>query len=56
MFESLNVNPHECIFIDNNEDNLTIPQKQGVKTIFFNFKENDVSSLKLEMRDLGVEV
>ena len=56
VFESLHLKPHECIFIDNNKDNLTIPQKQGVKTIFFNFKDNDVSALESELRNLGVEV
>lgn len=51
-FQVLDVKPEECIFIDNTKANLVIPQKLGVKTIFYNCLENNVIGLKNELFSL----
>jgi HAD superfamily hydrolase (TIGR01549 family) len=48
-FDLAQCRAEECVFIDNNESNLTIPKKLGLKTIFFDDKKNDVESLIKEL-------
>jgi putative hydrolase of the HAD superfamily len=45
----------ECVFIDNNESNLTAPKKLGWNTIFYDDKKNDVHSLIEELDGFGVD-
>lgn len=48
--------PEECIFIDNDANNLTIPKKLGIKTIFYDHEKNNVEALTKELEKLGVIV
>jgi len=52
VFETLAVNPDECVFIDNKKENLIIPSNLGVKTIFFDHSKNDINKLKKELADI----
>ena len=52
--EELSVKPEESIFIDNHENNLIIPNKMGIKTIYFNDKENDMNKLINQIREYGI--
>ena len=60
LFESalnrLNVKPEECIFIDNNMNNLEVPRKIGFKTIFYNHKINDVKLLEKQLMKFGIAI
>lgn len=40
---------NECIFIDNQEKNLIIPNKLGMKTIYYDFDNNNINDLKKEL-------
>lgn len=51
---SIQCNPEECIFIDNQERNLTIPKQMGMKTYWHDDKKNDVSALKAKLEEWGV--
>jgi HAD superfamily hydrolase (TIGR01509 family) len=44
----------ECVFIDNNEDNLVAPKKLGWNTILYDHKQNDIGLLVKELTNLGV--
>jgi len=46
--------PEECVFIDNDPANLTIPKTLGIKTIFHDHEKNDIEVLKKELEKLGV--
>jgi putative hydrolase of the HAD superfamily len=46
IFRLLAVNPEDCVFIDNNKENLIIPQGLGVTAIFFDHGKNDVTGLR----------
>jgi len=41
----LGVFPHECVFIDNTESNLTVPSALGINTIYFDEEMNDLRGL-----------
>lgn len=56
IFQTLNLNPDECIFIDNNRDNLVIPNVLGLSTIFFDHNTNDIIGLKNKLAELGIEI
>lgn len=45
-FAALNVRPDECAFIDNTAANLAVPEKMGVKTIFFDDETRDMAALR----------
>lgn len=45
----LNVQPHECIFIDNSKKNLVVPAALGVATVFFDDQSRDIEQLKREL-------
>jgi len=56
IFDTLSVNPKECIFIDNSAENLVVPQNLGVTTIFFEDKKNDVHHLRKVLYGLGLDI
>lgn len=45
-FAALDVKAEECAFIDNTASNLTVPEKMGVKTIFFDDEIRDITALR----------
>ena len=46
--------PEECVFIDNNEDNLIAPRKLGWNTILHDHRKNDVDLVIGALKKLGV--
>ncbi len=46
----------EAIFIDNQEKNLEVPTRMGMKTYWYDDAKNDVSALRAALRDWEVEV
>ena len=46
----------ECVFIDNQESNLIIPNRLGMKTIFYNHKENNIKRLVTELKLLNIKI
>lgn len=51
-----NCSAEEALFIDNQEKNLEVPAKMGMKTFWHDDAKNDVSALLATLRDWGVEV
>jgi putative hydrolase of the HAD superfamily len=47
-----NVEPSECVFIDNSKNNLIIPDKLGLKTIFYDHDTKDVGTLGSDLNEL----
>jgi len=37
--QDFSIEPHQCIFIDNSKKNLVIPQRMGMKTLYYNHKK-----------------
>ena len=54
--KELSLNYDECVFIDNQENNLIVPKKVGMKTIFYNHKENDIKRLVSELKKLNIQI
>jgi HAD superfamily hydrolase (TIGR01509 family) len=54
--KSFGYKPEECIFIDNSEKNLEIPEQMGFRTIHFDEEKNDVNKLKEDLKKAGVEL
>jgi putative hydrolase of the HAD superfamily len=54
--EKLQAEPKESIFIDNQEQNLVIPQKIGIKTIFYNDKDRKIHDLRGKLSEYGVKI
>ena len=50
--KSLNVEPDECIFIDNSEKNLVVPQELGIHTILFDDENRDIETFKKRLNKL----
>lgn len=50
--KSLNVEPSECIFIDNSEKNLVVPQELGMHTILFDDENRDIEEFKNQLQKL----
>lgn len=48
--------PEECVFIDNQERNLTVPAGLGIKTYLFDPKQNDIPKLKSQLVEWGFQV
>jgi len=46
----------ECVFIDNQECNLIVPKRLGMKTIFYNHKENNIKRLISELKELSIQI
>jgi putative hydrolase of the HAD superfamily len=51
---ALDVKNEECVFIDNQEKNLIIPDKLGMKTVFYDHEKNDAIELKSKLAGFGV--
>ena len=49
--ESLSLDAGECVFIDNNRDNLVVPAEMGFHTIFFDDKLRDMSELTVALHE-----
>jgi len=56
VLRRLCANPHECIFIDNSEDNLIAPSAIGIKTIYFNDEKQDFNALFAALKGHGAAV
>ncbi|MCL2411190.1 MAG: HAD hydrolase-like protein [Treponema sp.] len=56
VLEKLNVKPEECIFIDNQENNLIIPDKLGFNTLYYDDETRDLCKLKNEIENLGISL
>ncbi len=50
------LDPHDAIFIDNTKENLVIPEKTGMQTIYFDGIKNDISKLRNELQTFGVRI
>jgi putative hydrolase of the HAD superfamily len=48
--------PEGCVFIDNQERNLTVPTELGFKTYLFDPQQNDIPKLKSQLVEWGVQV
>ena len=48
--------PEECVFIDNNQDNLVVPEELGMHVIHFDHDKRDHNELLAQLRKLGVEI
>ena len=48
--------PEACVFVDNQERNLTVPTELGFKTYLFDPKQNDISALRNQLGKWGVRV
>ena len=53
---NLDLKYEECVFIDNQEKNLLIPKKLGMKVIFHDHKENNIKKLLKELKNLGIVI
>ena len=54
--QRLNVKAEECIFIDNQEKNLTVPKHMGMEVVFYNHEEKNIEKLIKELRDLEIKI
>ncbi len=50
--QALNVEAGECIFIDNSEKNLIVPNEMGMHTVLFDDEKRDLIGLKNELSKL----
>lgn len=41
VLDTLNVQPSECVFIDNSENNLSVPKQMGMHTLLFDDENRD---------------
>lgn len=55
VIDNLSLNPYECIFIDNKQKNLIIPNEMGMKSIFYDHEKREFKKLKEELKSIGVE-
>jgi putative hydrolase of the HAD superfamily len=54
--DCLNVNPSECVFIDNQEKNLIVPKIMGMNVIYFNHNERIYEKLLEEFKELSINI
>ncbi len=54
--ESINVKYEECVYIDNQEKNLIVPENLGMNVIFYNQEINDVEELISNLKELKVNI
>jgi putative hydrolase of the HAD superfamily len=52
----LGADPHECIFIDNSQENLIAPSAIGIKTIYFDDEKQDFNALFAALKIHGAAV
>lgn len=50
--EALNIEPSECVFIDNSEKNLIVPNEMGIHTILFDDKKRDFNEFNKKLSEL----
>ncbi len=50
--ESLNVEPNDCVFIDNSEKNLVVPQELGIHTILFDDENRSIEEFRNQLNKL----
>ncbi len=50
--ESLNVEPNDCVFIDNSDKNLIVPRELGIHTILFDDENRDIEEFKNQLYKL----
>lgn len=50
--ESLNVKPNDCVFIDNSEKNLVVPQELGIHTILFDDENRSIEEFRNQLNKL----
>lgn len=50
--ESLGVEANECVFIDNSQKNLVVPQQLGINTILFDDENRDINEFKNQIYKL----
>ncbi|MBQ6718557.1 MAG: HAD-IA family hydrolase [Clostridia bacterium] len=50
--KSLNVEPSECIFIDNSEKNLVVPHDLGIRTILFDDENRNIKLFRNQLSKL----
>ncbi len=48
----LNIEPNNCIFIDNSEKNLIVPQELGIHTILFDDENRDIEKFENQLNKL----
>ena len=48
----LNIEPNNCIFIDNSEKNLIVPQELGIHTILFDDETRDIEKFENQLNKL----
>jgi putative hydrolase of the HAD superfamily len=48
------VRPSECVFIDNNAQNLVAPREMGIDGVYFDDEANDLPRLSRELLERGV--
>lgn len=51
----LNMHGADCVFIDNTKNNLIIPKKMGMKTIFYDYSKKDFKGMLNQLKDLGIK-
>ena len=50
--ESIGVEANECVFIDNSQKNLVVPQQLGINTILFDDENRDINEFKNQIYKL----
>jgi putative hydrolase of the HAD superfamily len=56
MLDKSRFSAKECVFIDNNKQNLIWPEKLGMYNLHFDDKERNTYKLKGDLRKLGIKV
>ena len=51
-----NCAPDEALFVDNQEVNLVVPKKMGIKTYFHSDRENDIDALRAVLTHDGIKL
>ena len=51
----LKLNYDDCIFIDNNQDNLIVPDAKGMGAIYFDHNKRDFKSLIEQLKNFGIK-
>ena len=50
--ESLGVKPNDCVFVDNTQKNLVVPQELEIRTILFDDEKRNIDELKKQLYKL----
>lgn len=52
--DRLGIKPRECVFIDNNRENLDAPKSLGINTLYFDDEKQDFNALLAQLGDMNV--